>query len=107
VNTNTLILTLIASHIHTDQRGVRSVSYIHANQPIPQRDGYPLRLSSGRSLGAPWEYSDIEQDLLFLAQPLPGTLWVRWGPEHVLIVQQPEIRIRGTWARVTQRLFYL
>lgn len=97
MNTNTLILTLIASHIHTDQRGVRSVSYIHANQPIPQRDGYPL----------PWEYSDIEQDLLFLTQPLPGTLWVRWGPEHVLIVQQPEIRIRGTWARVTQRLFYL
>jgi len=95
MSTTTLIFTLIASHIHTDQNGVRTVSYIHANQPIPQRDN------------PPWEYSDIEQDLLFLAGVPSGPLPARWGPEHVLIVQQPEIRIRGTWAMVTQRLFYL
>lgn len=92
---STLVFTLIASRIHTDQNGVRTVSYIHANQPIPQRDN------------PPWEYSDIEQDLLFLAQPLPTRWRVPSGCEHVLIVQQPEIRIRGTWAMVTQRLFYL
>ncbi|MCX6048629.1 MAG: hypothetical protein NT075_26300, partial [Chloroflexi bacterium] len=80
-----------ASRIKRDARGLYTISYIHANQPIPQRDN------------PPWEYSDIEQDLILLAQPLPA----RYGAIHTLTVEQPIISLHGTWALVTQHLFYI
>ena len=99
MNDKMLIFTLIASRIKQDERGFYTISYIHANQPIPQR----LDVSSPTRDNPPWEYSDIEQDLLFLAQPLPA----RWGTRRTLTVQQPHIALHGTWALVTQHLFYL